>query len=153
MISNEDSSVSLRLCLKSWACCHDVLPSPPLSCAVTVNSEELFRHWKDCVLPSESLNHQRKNQQISSHCAIVCVWIYLAYLQKTPLSSCLIARASWLGPNWTFGCWPWLRRTWHLILLTQCQISSWFVRQRSLRFERYMPTGRNMAVLRKNKAG
>lgn len=71
MISNEDSSVSLRLCLKSWACCHDVLPSPPLSCAVTVNSEELFRHWKDCVRPSESLNHQRKNQQISSHCAIV----------------------------------------------------------------------------------
>ncbi len=55
-ISNEDSSVSFKLCLNSWECCHDVSPSPPLSPATTMNSEEPDRLWNDCNFPSEGSN-------------------------------------------------------------------------------------------------
>lgn len=54
MTSNVDSSVSFKLCLNSWECCHAVSPVPPLTSAATMNSEEPHRLEKDCALPSKS---------------------------------------------------------------------------------------------------
>lgn len=56
MTSNEGSSCSSKLCLKSWECCHDRSPSPPLSSATTKSSEELDQLGNDWSVPSEGSN-------------------------------------------------------------------------------------------------
>lgn len=55
-ISNEDSSVSFKLCLNSWECCQNASPSPPLSSATTMKSEEPDRLENECIFPSNGSN-------------------------------------------------------------------------------------------------
>lgn len=99
-ISNEDSSVSFKLCLKSWECCHDDSSSPPLSSATTMNSEEPSRVWNDCILPSEGSN---TGGEVSRSCHTILFVFYQSICYIPPENSvelCPACKCQQTFPEW-----------------------------------------------------